>query len=203
MLEHPKIEVIWDSVVEEAYGNAKGLLGGVKVKNVKTGGQGLRAQQGGCPRPQRGAPRDRRGALPCSSRHCSGSVDELPCVLHQLEGASHEHMTARADALPAWLAAGILLALSSAVKASSEPERGSHEGCPFHRHAGAITDVPLAGLFFAIGHEPATAFLDGQVGTASAGRAARGVCCCAPLLRWWPAGVMVPGWCDTAGGCGA
>jgi thioredoxin reductase (NADPH) len=63
-LEHPKIEILWNSVVEEAYGNAKGLLGGVKVKNVKT---------------------------------------------------------------------------------------------------GEVTDVPLAGLFFAIGHEPATAFLGGQV----------------------------------------
>mgnify|MGYP001810871063 CR=1 FL=1 len=37
-LEHPKIEILWDSVVEEAYGNAKGMLGGVKVKNLKTGG---------------------------------------------------------------------------------------------------------------------------------------------------------------------
>ncbi|PSC72451.1 thioredoxin reductase [Micractinium conductrix] len=63
-LEHPKIEILWDSVVEEAYGNAKGMLGGVKVKNLKT---------------------------------------------------------------------------------------------------GAVTDVPLAGLFFAIGHEPATAFLAGQL----------------------------------------
>jgi thioredoxin reductase len=29
--------------------------------------------------------------------------------------------------------------------------------------AGEVTDLPLSGLFFAIGHEPATAFLDGQV----------------------------------------
>ncbi len=36
-MDHPKIEILWNSVVEEAYGNAKGLLGGVKVKNVKTG----------------------------------------------------------------------------------------------------------------------------------------------------------------------
>ncbi|PNW81428.1 hypothetical protein CHLRE_07g355600v5 [Chlamydomonas reinhardtii] len=36
-LEHPKIEVLWNSVVEEAYGNEKGLLGGVKVKDVVTG----------------------------------------------------------------------------------------------------------------------------------------------------------------------
>ncbi|KAL4443414.1 hypothetical protein ABPG75_011151 [Micractinium tetrahymenae] len=64
VLEHPKIEVVWDSVVEEAYANAKGLLGGVKVKNLKT---------------------------------------------------------------------------------------------------GTVTDLPLAGLFFAIGHEPATGFLNGQV----------------------------------------
>ncbi|EFN57908.1 hypothetical protein CHLNCDRAFT_57025 [Chlorella variabilis] len=63
-MEHPKIEILWDSVVEEAYGNAKGMLGGAKIKNVKT---------------------------------------------------------------------------------------------------GEIRDLPLAGLFFAIGHEPATAFLDGQV----------------------------------------
>lgn len=54
VLEHPKIEVIWDSVVEEAYGNAKGLLGGVKVKNVKTGG---RAARGGGTWPLRVAAR--------------------------------------------------------------------------------------------------------------------------------------------------
>lgn len=36
-LKNPKIEVIWDSVVDEAYGNDKKLLGGIKVKNVKTG----------------------------------------------------------------------------------------------------------------------------------------------------------------------
>jgi thioredoxin reductase (NADPH) len=35
-LEHPKIEVLWDSVVVEAYGNERGLLGGIKVANVKT-----------------------------------------------------------------------------------------------------------------------------------------------------------------------
>ena len=30
-------QVCWNSVVEEAYGNEKGLLGGVKLKDVKTG----------------------------------------------------------------------------------------------------------------------------------------------------------------------
>ncbi|KAG2494363.1 hypothetical protein HYH03_007420 [Edaphochlamys debaryana] len=63
-LEHPKIEVLWNSVVEEAYGNEKGLLGGAKIKNVVT---------------------------------------------------------------------------------------------------GEVTDLPLAGIFFAIGHQPATAFLGGQL----------------------------------------
>lgn len=63
-------QVLWDSVVEEAYGNERGLLGGVKVRNVKT---------------------------------------------------------------------------------------------------GATTDVPLGGLFFAIGHEPATAFLAGQLALDAAG----------------------------------
>ena len=38
-MEHPKIEILWNSVVEEAYGNEKGTLGGVKLKNVKTGGR--------------------------------------------------------------------------------------------------------------------------------------------------------------------
>eukprot|EP00878_Enallax_costatus_P010951 GHUV01011439.1.p1 GENE.GHUV01011439.1~~GHUV01011439.1.p1 ORF type:complete len:433 (+),score=117.71 GHUV01011439.1:1574-2872(+) len=69
-LEHPKIKVLWDSVVIEAYGNERGLLGGVKVQNVKT---------------------------------------------------------------------------------------------------QEVTDLPLAGLFFAIGHEPATKFLDGQLALDSAG----------------------------------
>lgn len=63
-LDNPKIEVLWDSVVDSAYGNEKGLLGGVMIKNVKS---------------------------------------------------------------------------------------------------GEITDLPCTGLFFAIGHEPATKFLDGQI----------------------------------------
>ena len=63
-LAHPKIEFLWSSAVDEAYANAKGQLGGLKVKNLKT---------------------------------------------------------------------------------------------------GEITDVPVSGLFFAIGHEPATKFLDGQL----------------------------------------
>jgi len=36
-LAHPKIEFLWSSVVDEAYGNAKGQLGGLKVKSLKTG----------------------------------------------------------------------------------------------------------------------------------------------------------------------
>ena len=35
--DNPKIEFIWDSGVKEAYGNEKGLLGGIKVENLKTG----------------------------------------------------------------------------------------------------------------------------------------------------------------------
>ena len=35
--DNPKIEFIWDSAVKEAYGNERGLLGGVKVENLKTG----------------------------------------------------------------------------------------------------------------------------------------------------------------------
>lgn len=31
------LQVLWNSVVEKAYGNEKGLLGGLAVKNVKTG----------------------------------------------------------------------------------------------------------------------------------------------------------------------
>lgn len=33
----PGLQVLWNSSVLEAYGNEKGLLGGMKVKNVKTG----------------------------------------------------------------------------------------------------------------------------------------------------------------------
>ena len=36
VMDNPKIEILWDSVVEEATGNDKGLLGGIKVRNVKT-----------------------------------------------------------------------------------------------------------------------------------------------------------------------
>ena len=36
-MDNPKIEILWDSVVDEATGNEKGLLGGIKVRNVKTG----------------------------------------------------------------------------------------------------------------------------------------------------------------------
>ena len=31
------LQILWNSVVEKAYGNEKGLLGGLVVKNVKTG----------------------------------------------------------------------------------------------------------------------------------------------------------------------
>ncbi|KAJ7537556.1 hypothetical protein O6H91_11G011300 [Diphasiastrum complanatum] len=65
-LTHPKIEVLWNSEVQEAYGNERGLLGGLKVRNVL---------------------------------------------------------------------------------------------------AETVTDLPVAGLFFAIGHEPATKFLNGQLKT--------------------------------------
>ncbi|GAB4847651.1 Thioredoxin reductase 1 [Ancistrocladus abbreviatus] len=38
VMENPKIEVLWNSVVVEAYGDGeKGVLGGLKVKNVVTG----------------------------------------------------------------------------------------------------------------------------------------------------------------------
>ncbi|BBN17426.1 thioredoxin reductase (NADPH) [Marchantia polymorpha subsp. ruderalis] len=63
---NPKIQVIWDSVVIEAVGNERNLLGGLKVQNVKT---------------------------------------------------------------------------------------------------GVVTELPVSGLFFAIGHEPASKFLDGQIET--------------------------------------
>ncbi|MQM11643.1 hypothetical protein Taro_044552 [Colocasia esculenta] len=36
-LENPKIEVLWNSVVSEAYGTEKGALGGLKLKNVLSG----------------------------------------------------------------------------------------------------------------------------------------------------------------------
>jgi thioredoxin reductase (NADPH) len=36
-MEHPKIEILWSHVVDEAYGNERGLLGGLKVKDLKSG----------------------------------------------------------------------------------------------------------------------------------------------------------------------
>eukprot|EP00879_Flechtneria_rotunda_P004702 GHRR01004966.1.p1 GENE.GHRR01004966.1~~GHRR01004966.1.p1 ORF type:complete len:429 (+),score=112.64 GHRR01004966.1:2349-3635(+) len=69
-LQHAKIKVLWNSVVTDAYGNERGLLGGVKIKNVET---------------------------------------------------------------------------------------------------QEVNDLPLSGLFFAIGHEPATKFLDGQLKLDDAG----------------------------------
>lgn len=36
-LDNPKIEFKWNSVIEEAYGGEKGLLAGVKLRNVVTG----------------------------------------------------------------------------------------------------------------------------------------------------------------------
>ena len=35
--DNPKIEILWNSVVDEAYGNERGLLGGVKLRDLKTG----------------------------------------------------------------------------------------------------------------------------------------------------------------------
>lgn len=49
-LSNPKIEVLWNSVVEEAYGNARGLLGGVKVR-VTMASAGLHGELPGAPRP--------------------------------------------------------------------------------------------------------------------------------------------------------
>ena len=87
-LGNPKIEFLWNSVVDSAYANEKGTLGGVKVKNVKT---------------------------------------------------------------------------------------------------GEISDVPMAGLFFAIGHEPATNFLDGQVRRRHSRRQLEGCCRCCGLGCQGPA----------------
>ncbi|KAI5068976.1 hypothetical protein GOP47_0015277 [Adiantum capillus-veneris] len=39
--ENPKIKVLWNSVVTEAVGNTKGLVGGIRVKNVLTGESSL------------------------------------------------------------------------------------------------------------------------------------------------------------------
>ncbi|CAA7408025.1 unnamed protein product [Spirodela intermedia] len=36
-IDNPKIEVVWNSAVEEAFGNEKGALAGLKVKNLATG----------------------------------------------------------------------------------------------------------------------------------------------------------------------
>ncbi|KAH7290551.1 hypothetical protein KP509_30G053500 [Ceratopteris richardii] len=37
VFDNPKIKVLWNSIIIEAVGNDKGLLGGIKVKNVLTG----------------------------------------------------------------------------------------------------------------------------------------------------------------------
>lgn len=34
-LANPKIEVLWSTVAEEAYGNEKGMLGGLKIRSLK------------------------------------------------------------------------------------------------------------------------------------------------------------------------
>lgn len=34
-LDNPKIEVLWSTVAEEAYGNEKNMLGGLKIRNLK------------------------------------------------------------------------------------------------------------------------------------------------------------------------
>ncbi len=34
-LANPKIEVLWSTVAEEAYGNEKGLLGGLRIRSLK------------------------------------------------------------------------------------------------------------------------------------------------------------------------
>lgn len=36
-LAHPKIEFMWSTAVDQAYGDERGLLAGVKLKNLKTG----------------------------------------------------------------------------------------------------------------------------------------------------------------------
>jgi thioredoxin reductase (NADPH) len=38
VIKHPKIEVVWNSVVEEVFDVAKNEVTGMRLKNVKTGG---------------------------------------------------------------------------------------------------------------------------------------------------------------------
>lgn len=137
-------------------------------------------KQGGCPRPQRGSPRLHRGAP-------SG-------------GLSQAQVSARRCAADA---AGLPLRAEQRVSGFIGAREGIPRGVPFppprRRHHRPTAGRPVLRHRPRAGHRLPRR----PGGPASAGRAARGVCCCAPLLRWWPAGVMVPGWCDTAGGCGA
>lgn len=88
--EHPKIEVLWDSVVAEAQGNEKGLLAKLVIENVKA-----------------------RPYVCCRDRAAAVMLSPLAAALQD--------------------------------KSKREMEAG--------------------GLFFAIGHEPATKFLNGQLKT--------------------------------------
>ncbi len=55
-----------------------------------------------------------------------------------------------------------------------------------------MTDLPLAGLFFAIGHEPATKFLNGQL-ELDAGGLSIVVSARRLSLHWWQLATMLQG----------
>lgn len=153
--------------VEEAYGNAKGLLGGAKVKNVKTGG--------------------RFGGL-CFCWFLR-RVFPVLVLLFRMVGswctiAGALAAAARAGHPPRPLAPDTQLAR---CPLSFLPPR-----LPTCLPAGEVTDLPLAGLFFAIGHEPATAFLGGQVGARLASAAGRRPAAAQSSIPTSPSGW--PGW---------
>jgi hypothetical protein len=157
-LEHPKIEFCWSSAVESAYGNEKGMLGGVKLKSLKTGepcaelGRRVGGRRCACARtckwggrwvrtPGRDAATGVAGQEVSRTRVAGGRQAPVPRRWEAAAPCEERRERARAS--------GPGLARAQRRRRFPWP--------------GEVTDLPLAGLFFAIGHEPATAFLEGQL----------------------------------------
>ena len=131
-------QVMWDSAVVEAYGNDRGLLAGLKVKNLKTEQVndvevcGVEGSTGCCTGPP-------RSALP-RRLHCRKGVWSGLPMLHK-GGPSR----------PAGL------------RCPSEHPVGAKRSQPGRVRLTAVRPTQVSGLFFAIGHEPASHFLANQL----------------------------------------
>lgn len=164
--------------MEEAYGNARGLLGGVKVQHrVFWGLHPCTASRlpmaPACARARTNvcACLPVRRDLPACLPGCRAarSLQRLPVDVGLASAARHCTATDQA----CWACTWKRLPRHPAPTHPTPAPRASlprHDVTPQVRNLKTqeLTDLEVSGLFFAIGHEPATKFLGGQVRMATA-----------------------------------